>query len=59
MISIPLRSVERAKLTINIADVCVVNIAINDIRHDFASPTLKRLALLPLPAMIGQLPKLI
>ena len=58
MIGVPLGSVERTKFAINIADVRVVDVAIDDIRDNLVAPALKRLGLGPLPALVGQLPEL-
>jgi hypothetical protein len=53
MICVPLCSIECTKLAINIANVCVIDIAIDDVRDNLASPTVKRLGLSLLPALIG------
>ena len=58
MISIPLGSVECAEFAIDIADVRVIDVAIDNIRYDLVAPAVKRLSLGLLPALVGQLPKL-
>src|SRR5262249_55264709 len=45
VVRIPLSPVKRAKFTINITDVRVVDVAINYIGNDFASPAIKSMLL--------------
>ena len=58
MIGVPLRPVESTEFAINVADVCVIDVAIDNVRDDLVAPSTERLGFGQLPTSICQLPEL-
>src|SRR5580704_3468933 len=58
MIGVPLSPVESAEFAINVADVCVIDVAIDDICDNLVAPAMKRLGFGQLPPSVCQLPEL-
>jgi len=59
VVRIPLSAVKCAKFAINVANVRVVDVAINDIGNDFTPPAFKSMLLRHLTTQIGKLPQLV
>src|ERR1700730_1266894 len=57
VIGVLLSAIKSAELAVNIADVRVIDVAINDIGNDLVSSPIKRFGFSPLAPVVGQLPK--